>query len=457
MNLKNILDIFRKRTLARDLALRLAAVTTISIVLLGAAYYFVSVTQAERDLTQQATRRIEELADVLAIPVWNLDDASIEQIATVYLQSENVVAMRVLDDTASPMYESLADEPDTIVETRPIIYNEEQVGTVEIEVSRQQVVDLRQNIMFLVFGIVVVIAAAILVAAWFLLQTYLGSPLTNFTESLNSFAGGNYSQRLDSMAQEEFNVIARQFNAMADQIQARDQFLEQRVADRTKALTTSAEVSRRLSTILNERQLIIEVVEQVQAAFDYYHVHIYMLDETNGNLIMAGGTGDVGASMLGSGHKISKGKGLVGRAAENNVPVLVSDTSKDPNWLPNPLLPETRSEAAVPIATADKVLGVLDVQDNEIGGLKQEDVDLLQSLANQVAIALLNARSYVDLQQRADREARITSIGLKIKSTTSIEAALQATARELGRTLGVNDIRVILEAPGTTNNSQKPD
>jgi len=457
MNLKNILDIFRKRTLARDLALRLAAVTTISIVLLGAAYYFVSVTQAERDLTQQATRRIEELADVLAIPVWNLDDASIEQIATVYLQSENVVAMRVLDDTASPMYESLADEPDTIVETRPIIYNEEQVGTVEIEVSRQQVVDLRQNIMFLVFGIVVVIAAAILVAAWFLLQTYLGSPLTNFTESLNSFAGGNYSQRLDSMAQEEFNVIARQFNAMADQIQARDQFLEQRVADRTKALTTSAEVSRRLSTILNERQLIIEVVEQVQAAFDYYHVHIYMLDETNGNLIMAGGTGDVGASMLGSGHKISKGKGLVGRAAENNVPVLVSDTSKDPNWLPNPLLPETRSEAAVPIATADKVLGVLDVQDNEIGGLKQEDVDLLQSLANQVAIALLNARSYVDLQQRADREARITSIGLKIKSTTSIEAALQATARELGRTLGVNDIRVILEAPGTINNSQKPD
>jgi hypothetical protein len=77
-------------------------------------------------------------------------------------------------------------------------------------------------------------------------------------------------------------------------------------------------------------------------------------------------------------------------------------------------------------------------------------------LANQVAIALLNARSYVDIQQRADREARITSIGFKIKSTTSIEAALQATARELGRTLNVNDIRVILESPDLTQDGRKP-
>ena len=75
----------------------------------------------------------------------------------------------------------------------------------------------------------------------------------------------------------------------------------------------------------------------------------------------------------------------------------------------------------------------------------------------QVAIALLNARSYVEIQQRADREARITSIGLKIKSTTSIEAALKATVRELGRTLDANDIQAILEAPGLAQHSQKPD
>ena len=209
---------------------------------------------------------------------------------------------------------------------------------------------------------------------------------------------------------------------------------------RTKALTTFAEVGRRLSTATSSRQLAVDVVEQLQAAFNYYHAHIYFFDEAGENLVMAGGTGEVGTVLLASGHKIPKGRGLVGRAASTNAPVLVPDVSQAEDWLPNPLLPDTKSEISVPIALGNTVLGILDVQQNMINGLGEEDVELLQSLAGQVAISLQNTRSFEQSKSQADFASLVNAIGQKIQRTSTVEDTLQTAIRELGSALGATRV-----------------
>ncbi|NJN80402.1 MAG: GAF domain-containing protein [Anaerolineales bacterium] len=245
--------------------------------------------------------------------------------------------------------------------------------------------------------------------------------------------------------------------AIAKEQEVRDlaSTLEQRVVDRTKALTASSEISRKLTTILNENQLATEVVNQIKSAFNYYHVHIYLKNETTGDFVMAGGTGEIGQTLLANSHKISKGKGLVGRAAETNSLILVSDTSQDPNWLPNALLPDTKSEVAVPISIGSEVLGVLDVQQNYVDGLQKEDADLLQSISYQAAVALRNAQAYTQAQQVADRESLINEISRKIQNTATVEQALQVTVRELGQALSAKDSRVMLSVPNLAVNKDR--
>jgi len=212
--------------------------------------------------------------------------------------------------------------------------------------------------------------------------------------------------------------------------------LEQQVADRTRALETSTDISRRLSTILDQQQLVREVVEQLQNSFGYYHVHIYLYDDAKRNLKMVGGTGDAGRTMLARGHKIEKGQGVVGRAADTNEVVLIPDVSQSEGWLPNPLLTETKAEVAVPIAIGPDVLGVLDVQHNVSDGLSEQDANLIQAIANQVAIAIQNSQAYTRAQRQAVREAQIAAINQRIQAATDVDEVLKIAISELGRTLG---------------------
>ncbi|MDM8531024.1 ATP-binding protein [Anaerolineales bacterium HSG25] len=179
--------------------------------------------------------------------------------------------------------------------------------------------------------------------------------------------------------------------------------LEDLVISRTHRLQVVATLSSRLNAILDFDQLLTELVRQVDKNFNYYHTQVYIVDNQRENLVMQAGVGEIGTAMKAQNHAIllKAETSLVARAARKQRVITVADVNADPTWLPNPLLPETRSEMAVPIIVEDTVVGVLDVQQNEVAALDEGDANLLQSLANQVAITLHNADLFEQAHQQA--------------------------------------------------------
>lgn len=263
------------------------------------------------------------------------------------------------------------------------------------------------------------------------------------TGSLLHFAVRNLNEALErARAGEEAAAQANQ------QLQGLNVDLENRVAARTQALVTSAEIGRTVSTILDKEQLITTVVREIRDAFNYYQVHLYLLNKAGDNLELAAGAGYAGLELVQRRHRVSIDKGLVGRAARTNQPVLAPDVSQIEDWLANPLLPDTQAEIAVPVAAGNKVLGVLDIQQNRHNGLGQNDADLLFSISGQVAVALENARLLAEARAQAEQEALINQISQQIQNTATMEQAIQVAVREVGRVVNAPQTRVrLLSAP----------
>lgn len=300
--------------------------------------------------------------------------------------------------------------------------------------------ELQQSLTALI-GFVVIVLSGV---GALLFARRLAAPIVKLQETAVLFSEGDLSARADIEVEDEVGVLADTFNQMTERLQQTLSGLEARVAERTRVIEISARVSRNLSTILNPEQLVQEVVTQVRDAFDYYYAQIYLWDEFQTQLVMAGGTGEAGAEMLARGHALAQGKGLVGRAAELKLPVLIPNVEQEEGWLPNKLLPLTKAETAVPILIGNQVIGVLDVQHSVENGLGEQDVELIQSVANQFAIAYQNAQNYVEQQKQAEYEAQINEIRQKIQATSDVDNALQVAVRELGSALGARKSTVKL-------------
>ncbi len=181
-----------------------------------------------------------------------------------------------------------------------------------------------------------------------------------------------------------------------------------RLLDMTKAHLKETEalyrINRRLVASIDTLELMKEVVTLLQKDFGYYYVQIYVRDPATGDFVLRAGSGEIGAQLIGAGHRLGAGEGIVGYTAKTGAPFLTHNVDDVPFFRRNRLLPDTKSELAVPITIDGQFLGLLDVQQVPPFTLTLRDLQLVRTVADQLAVALQKAQLYAELQAALQQE-----------------------------------------------------
>lgn len=210
--------------------------------------------------------------------------------------------------------------------------------------------------------------------------------------------------------------------------------LEEMVADRTRdlehriiQLTAAAEVGRAAASILELEPLANQVVRMVRERFHLYYAGLYLLDDAGEYAILTAGTGEAGQAMKEQGHKLKVGGvSMVGAACAQREARFTIDTGEESIRFDNPLLPLTRSEAALPLLVSERLLGALDVQSAEPAAFSEEDVAALQLVADQVAVAVDNARKLSAQAELLEATSPLFRVGHHLASAATTDQIVQA-------------------------------
>lgn len=204
-------------------------------------------------------------------------------------------------------------------------------------------------------------------------------------------------------------------------------------------LAAASEVARDTTAILDVNQLLDETVHMISNQFGFYHAGVFLVDERGQHAVLRAASSEGGRRMLQRGHRLEVGRaGIVGYVSATGEPRIALDVGKEAMHVASPDLPETRSEMALPLRARGQVIGVLDVQSTQEAAFAEDDVAVLQTLADQLATAIENARLFEQAQHRARRERLIREITARVRGAADIESILQVTVQELTRALGVS-------------------
>jgi GAF domain-containing protein len=208
---------------------------------------------------------------------------------------------------------------------------------------------------------------------------------------------------------------------------------------------TAAEIARDISSSLNLDELLLKAVELTRSRFNFYHAAVLLMDLPGEFAVVREATGEAGAQLKRSGFKLQVGsKSVIGAVAENGETLVVNDTARDPLYLPHPALPDTKSEAAIALKVGDRILGVLDVQSDRSYAFSSDNLRILQILADQLAIAVINTELFAETQEHLAQHRLLHHITTTAASGTTLDEALQSAVNGLQVTLGGDRVTILL-------------
>ena len=208
---------------------------------------------------------------------------------------------------------------------------------------------------------------------------------------------------------------------------------------------TASEIARDISSSLDLDELLQKAVELIRSRFDFYHAAVFLKDLSGESVVIREATGEAGTQMKRSGHKMAVGsKSVIGFVAGKGEPLIVNDTTRDAMYYSNPLLPETRAETAIPLKVGERIVGVLDVQSKEPYAFAEDNLRMLQILADQLAIAVVNTELFAETQEHLAQHRLLHHITTTAASGTTLGEALQSAVNGLQVTLGGDRVSILL-------------
>jgi len=220
------------------------------------------------------------------------------------------------------------------------------------------------------------------------------------------------------MFKREFRISADQFNSTVDLIKRDRDDLERKVNEgvlgltrKTDQLRAASYIARQTAEVQNLSVLLETVANLVTDQFGFYHTGIFLINETGEEAVLQAASSEGGRRMIERGHALSVGtQGIVGYVAAQKKPRIALDIGTDAVFFNNPDLPMTRSELALPLLIRNRVLGILDIQSDKPQAFNLDDIDVLQTLADQVAVAIENARLLDESQATLTQLEALTAV-----------------------------------------------